>query len=118
LGPGALPAHAGGAAEAWEPPAGAGHEPGECTQGVWEVLAALPRLARLCLDVPFDYHSDMPAGTRPLGALTHLAVATHPTMTRPDREREVEVPFMQVRGKPRLVCARCSSGSLPAHHLT
>jgi hypothetical protein len=66
------------------------------TLHVWEVLAGLPRLARLCLDVPFNYHSDMPAGARPLGALTHLAVRTDLTMTTPDTSRGVEVPFLQV----------------------
>jgi hypothetical protein len=69
----------------------------EGTQSVWAVLAALPKLARLCLDVPFDYHSGMLPGARPLGALTHLAVRSEPTMTMPDTLREVEMPFLQVR---------------------
>jgi hypothetical protein len=68
-----------------------------CSQHAWGVLAQLPRLARLHLDVHFNYHSDMPAGGPLLPALTHLAVFSDATMAMPDRRRNVEVPFLAVR---------------------
>jgi hypothetical protein len=62
---------------------------------VWATLGALPRLARLCLDVPLEYHSDMPQ-VAPLPALTHLALRCTAGMVQRDERRGVQVPVLQV----------------------
>jgi hypothetical protein len=61
---------------------------------VWGMLAALPKLARLELDVIPNYHSDMPEVLLP--CVTHLTLACDPSMVRRDNARGVEVPLVQV----------------------
>jgi hypothetical protein len=59
----------------------------------WSMLAALPQLARLSLDVPISYHAGMPA-VSPLKALTHLEMQCAADMLE---QQQQGVPVAQVR---------------------
>jgi hypothetical protein len=82
-----------------------------CTQAVWGVVAALPKLARLRLDVAVNYHTPMPDGTPALPALTHLAVQTDASMTAPATLAGGDVPLLEVRGVLWLADADCGSSN-------
>jgi hypothetical protein len=73
---------------------------------VWRTLGALPRLARLSLDVPLEFHSDMPQ-VAPLRALTRLTLRCSPRMVQRDERRGVAVPVLQV---PSHVCSAVHVG--------
>jgi hypothetical protein len=69
---------------------------------VWKALAAIPRLARLSLRLPINYHSPMPE-VAPMTALTHLWLWFTEEMVERDVQLAVEVPLLQVlRLVPRL----------------
>jgi hypothetical protein len=58
---------------------------------VWKTLAAIPRLARLSLRVPLNYHTPM-LEVAPMTALTHLGLWCDLTMVDRDVRLAVEVP--------------------------